>query len=74
MVDDTNEAGRQAVERAAKAAEAVDTLGPGTAGQTTSGAAYRGREVAANTGAPHPADPGLPNRSGGGKLDNAGPA
>lgn len=40
-------------------ATGMDTLGPGTAGHTTSGAAYRGHEVAANTGAPHPAEPGL---------------
>lgn len=74
MVDNTNEAGRQAVERAKAAAAQTDNLGPGTAGHTTSGAAYRGMEVASQTGAPTPAERGFPNRAGGGKLDNDGPA
>jgi len=74
MVDNTNEAGRKAVQQAAEAAENESALGPGTAGNTISGAAYRGQEVAAKTGEPHPADPGFANRTRGGKLDNGGPA
>jgi hypothetical protein len=41
------------------AASETDFLGPGTSGYTTSGAAYRGHEIAARTGAPSPADPGF---------------
>lgn len=37
-----------------------EQLGPGTAGYTTSGAAYRGTEIANATGQPAPADPGFP--------------
>jgi hypothetical protein len=50
----------KAVRSRKEAASATDPLGPGTAGYTTSGAAYRGMEVAADTGAPSPADPGFP--------------
>jgi len=50
----------QAVEKQRRAAQKSNPLGPGTAGYTTSGAAYRGVEVAAATGAPTPADPGFP--------------
>jgi hypothetical protein len=64
MVDNDNEAGHQAVERAAAAAQQSDSLGPGTAGYTTSGAAYRGREVAGNMGAPTPAEPGFQSSNG----------
>lgn len=74
MVDITNQAGQQAVQRQAESAAESSTLGPGTAGHTQTGAAYRGMEVAANEGLPHPAEPGLPNRSGGGKLSDDGPA
>lgn len=64
MVDNTSEAGRQALERAAAAAEQSSNLGPGTAGKTISGAAYRGREVAGNEGAPTPAEPGFGTSNG----------
>lgn len=74
MVDTHSEAGGEAVERQRRAARETDTLGPGTAGHTTSGAAYRGHEVAANTGAPSPAEIGFPDRTRGGKMDDDGPA
>lgn len=50
----------EAVESRRQAARETDQLGPGTAGYTISGAAYRGMEVAADTGSPSPADPGFP--------------
>lgn len=50
----------EAVESRQRAARETDQLGPGTAGKTISGAAYRGMEVAADEGAPSPADPGFP--------------
>ncbi|MBP2018772.1 hypothetical protein J2Z79_002187 [Symbiobacterium terraclitae] len=50
----------KAVEERRRAVRASHPLGPGTAGRTTSGAAYRGMEVAAATGEPSPADPGFP--------------
>lgn len=50
----------EAVESRRQAAQQTDALGPGTAGFTISGAAYRGMEVAADTGNPSPADPGFP--------------
>ncbi|MFZ5815910.1 MAG: hypothetical protein ACOY93_11475 [Bacillota bacterium] len=49
-----------AVERRRQAAGETGQRGPGTAGYTTSGAAYRGMEIAAATGRPSPADPGFP--------------
>ncbi|MEW8978270.1 MAG: hypothetical protein AB2385_07675 [Symbiobacterium sp.] len=49
-----------AVEKRRRAARETSALGPGTVGYTSSGAAYRGMEVAAGTGAPSPADPGFP--------------
>lgn len=52
----------------------TETLGPGTAGHATTGAAYRGHEVAANRGLPMAEERGFPNRAGGGKLDEEGPA
>lgn len=64
MVDNTIESGRQAVERARQAAEQASSLGPGTAGYTTSGAAYRGQEVASSLGAPHPEEPGFVTSNG----------
>ncbi|HWI62543.1 MAG TPA: hypothetical protein VNT75_11930 [Symbiobacteriaceae bacterium] len=64
MVDNTSEAGRQAVEQAQAAAEQSTALGPGTSGHTTTGAAYRGREVASNAGAPTPAEPGFGTTNG----------
>jgi hypothetical protein len=64
MVDNDSEAGRQAVARAAAAAQQSDSLGPGTAGYTTSGAAYRGREIAGNNGSPTPAEPGFGTTNG----------
>lgn len=73
MVDNTSEAGRQAVEKNRAAASRTDDLGPGTAGHTISGAAYRGMEVADNTGEATPAERGFSNTRGG-KLDNGGPA
>lgn len=69
MVDNTSEAGRQAVERAAAAAAQSSTLGPGTAGFTTSGAAYRGKEVASNIGAAPPAEIGFTTSNGLGYAD-----
>lgn len=74
MVDNTNEAGRQAVQRAQAAASKTDNLGPGTAGHTTSGAAYRGMEVASQVGAPTPAERGFSNTARGGKMQDDGPA
>lgn len=56
--ENANEA--RAVESRRQAARQTDQLGPGTAGFTMSGAAYRGMEVAADTGKPSPADPGFP--------------
>lgn len=50
----------KAVQNRRRAARRTDELGPGTAGYTTSGAAYRGMEVAADRGVPSPADPGFP--------------
>jgi hypothetical protein len=55
-----NEDEARAVESRRQAARQTDQLGPGTAGYTMSGAAYRGMEVAADTGKPSPADPGFP--------------
>ncbi|HYF94921.1 MAG TPA: hypothetical protein VD969_22125 [Symbiobacteriaceae bacterium] len=72
MVDNTIESGRQAVERAAAAAGQSGSLGPGTAGHTISGAAYRGREVAGNDGAPTPAEPGFGQTNGLGYNDAGG--
>lgn len=69
MVDNTSEAGRQAVERAQAAARQSSTLGPGTAGYTTSGAAYRGQEVAGNIGAAPPGEPGFGTANGLGYAD-----
>lgn len=60
MAERENSAEAQAVESRRRAAQETDPLGPGTAGHTISGAAYRGMEVAADTGAPSPADPGFP--------------
>lgn len=57
------------VQRARAAARESDWLGPGTAGQTTSGAAYRGQEVAAQRGVPSPADPGFTQNTGLGYVD-----
>ncbi len=74
MVDNTNEAGRQGVRRAEAAAAKTDILGPGTAGHTTSGAAYRGQEVASSVGAPTPAERGFSNTARGGKMVDDGPA
>lgn len=76
LVDFDNEAGRQAVERAAQAvdqkaqaARETSDLGPGTAGYTISGAAYRGYETAPDVGAPSPAEPGIRSRTGLGYND-----
>lgn len=68
MVDNDNEAGRQAVQRAA-AARNQETLGPGTAGYTTSGAAYRGKEIAASMGVPGPEEVGFTSNTGLGYAD-----
>jgi hypothetical protein len=69
MVDNDIKAGRQAVERAAAARES-SPLGPGTAGHTIAGAAYRGQEVAVSTGSPGPAEPGFTNDTGLGYNDS----
>lgn len=50
----------EAVANRRRAARSTSQLGPGTSGHTTGGAAYRGMEVAADTGAASPADPGFP--------------
>jgi hypothetical protein len=63
MVDNDMNAGHQAVQRA-KAATKTDTLGPGTAGFTTSGAAYRGKEIASTIGVPSPEATGFTTDSG----------
>jgi hypothetical protein len=55
---------QQRVAAAQRAAAHTDTLGPGTAGHTISGAAYRGTEVAAHTGASSPAEPGFQSDHG----------
>ncbi|HYG60046.1 MAG TPA: hypothetical protein VD902_18425 [Symbiobacteriaceae bacterium] len=64
MVDSDIEAGHQAVERARRAAEERTDLGPGTAGFTNNGAAYRGKEVAGNNGEPGPAEIGFTQQDG----------
>lgn len=46
----------------------TDTLGPGTAGHTISGAAYRGHEVAEHEGVPMAEERGFPNRARDGKM------
>lgn len=63
MVDNDIKAGHQAVERA-RAATKTDTLGPGVSGFTSSGAAYRSREIASQIGAPSPAETGFTNNNG----------
>lgn len=50
---------QEAVAKQRQAAAETSWLGPGTAGHTISGAAYRGHEVAAHIGAPSPASPGF---------------
>lgn len=52
---------RESVRKQKQAATISDNLGPGTVGHTTSGAAYRGMEVAAHTGAPSPEERGFSN-------------
>lgn len=64
MVDNDSRAGHQAVERAIAATEGHSNLGPGTAGYTTSGAAYRGKEVAGNMGVPGPDEVGFTQDNG----------
>ncbi|MFN3925500.1 MAG: hypothetical protein ACK4K6_17945 [Pseudarthrobacter sp.] len=51
----------KAVANQRRAAATSDTLGPGTSGHTIAGAAYRGMEVAARTGAPSPEERGFSN-------------
>lgn len=76
MVDNDTDAGRQAVENVKRALEAQrlenSILGPGTAGYTTSGAAYRGQEIASSIGSPPPADPGFTQDNGLGYVDDEG--
>lgn len=50
----------RAVQNRMEAPQQTNQLGPGTAGLTISGAAYRGMETAADTGKPSPADQGFP--------------
>jgi hypothetical protein len=59
----------EAVKDARFAANHADNLGPGTSGYTTSGAAYRGREVASSMGEPTPAEPGFTSNFGLGYND-----
>jgi hypothetical protein len=59
--DQERESEKAAVQHQEQAAATSDTLGPGTAGHTISGAAYRGMEVAARTGAPSPEERGFSN-------------
>lgn len=63
----------EAAKKAEYAATHTDSLGPGTSGHTISGAAYRGMEVASNTGAPSPDERGFSNTRKG-KLADDGPA
>ncbi|MGE5675709.1 MAG: hypothetical protein ACM3XM_17810 [Mycobacterium leprae] len=63
MARDDQKAGRIAERKSATAAN-TDNLGPGTAGYTTTGAAYRGKEVADNQGVPGPAEPGFQGNTG----------
>lgn len=63
----------EAVARARQAMAQTSDLGPGTAGYTTSGTAYRGMEIAAATGQPSPEDRGFSNTKEG-KLGDDGPA
>ncbi|HLN64325.1 MAG TPA: hypothetical protein VK464_22630 [Symbiobacteriaceae bacterium] len=72
MAEDRERAESEAVADAQFAAAHSDPLGPGTAGYTTSGAAYRGREVASNIGAPTPAEPGFNTKFGLGYNDAGG--
>lgn len=59
----------EAVQRARRSAPETSQLGPGTAGHTITGAAYRGQEVAGNTGSPAPAEPGFTSSTGLGYND-----
>jgi hypothetical protein len=59
MEPERNGAEADALGKARRAAAETDPLGPGTAGYTTSGAAYRGKEIASSMGVPGPADPGF---------------
>lgn len=72
MAEDREQAESEAVANARFAANHSDSLGPGTAGYTTSGAAYRGREVAGKNGAPTPAEPGFNTNFGLGYNDAGG--
>lgn len=71
MVDNDMEAGRQAVERAQRATQ-TNALGPGTAGYSTSGAAYRGKEIAASMGVESPAEVGFTGSTGLGYAEEGG--
>lgn len=66
MVDANSKAGAKAVQAVEASLNQgnTDTLGPGVAGHTISGAAYRGKEVAANRGIPGPAEQGFGNSTG----------
>lgn len=71
MVDNDIRAGHQAVQRAQRATE-TNALGPGTAGYTTSGAAYRGKEIAASMGVESPAEVGFNTNTGLGYAEEGG--
>jgi len=64
MIDHHSSPGAKAAERALAAKRERTTLGPGVSGYTTSGAAYRGKEVAANRGIPGPAEQGFGHTDG----------
>lgn len=59
MIDYPSSPGAKAAKRALAQSRERTTLGPGVSGYTTSGAAYRGKEVAANRGIPGPAEQGF---------------
>lgn len=59
----------RAVARARHSAPRTSPLGPGTSGHTTTGAAYRGQEVAEKSGQPAPAEPGFGSGYGLGYVD-----
>jgi|GEM_PF-1875394 len=73
MVDNDIKAGHQAVKQSQRTAQQSSTLGPGTAGHTISGAAYRGKEVADNRGEARPREIGFEGSTGLGYNDRKGP-
>lgn len=64
MIDHPSSPGAKAAEQALAHGRQRSTLGPGVSGYTTTGAAYRGKEVAANHGLPGPAEQGFSHSNG----------